>query len=166
VGSSSGWITPSTIAIAVVGIVAVSALTTSLWQLAHSDSSQTVTVAAAGGVLGSTATVTVTEQAPAARAPVRERKAGPVRVGLTTARGDCWLEARAESPAGRLLFAGLLEAGRSLRFVQRRLWLAFGAGGNLDVTLNGRPVESFPTGTAAVTITAQGVSSSALVGTG
>jgi hypothetical protein len=153
--SPLAWIQPSTIAIA----LAMSALVISVWQLVDSDGAlQTVTAAPAGGVLGSTVTVTVTEQAPvAARAPVQEPKARPALLTLTAARGDCWLEVRAGSGAGKLLFAGLLNEGRSLRLVKRRLWLAFGAGGNLDVTLNGRRVESFPTGTAAVTITAQGV---------
>lgn len=137
----------------------MSALVISLWQLVDAgDGPQTVTVATAGGVLGSATTVTVTEQAPpAARLPMPEPKARPARLTVTAARGDCWLEVRARSQAGTLLFAGLLGEGRSLRFVKRRLWLAFGAGANLDVTLNGRRIEGFPTGTAAVTITAQGV---------
>jgi hypothetical protein len=62
------------------------------------------------------------------------------------------------SATGKLLFAGNLEQGKSIRFTKKRLWVAFGAGANLDVTLNGRRVESFPTGTAAVVVTAKGVS--------
>ena len=77
---------------------------------------------------------------------------------LTAARGDCWLEARVSSATGKLLFAGTLEQGRSIRLTRSRLWVAFGAGANLEVTLNGRRVESFPTGTAAVRVTAKGVS--------
>jgi hypothetical protein len=163
--SSTAWITPSMIAIALIGFVAATALALSLLQLVDSeDGVRTVTASVTGGVLRSTVTVTVKEPASGpTRSPVREPRARLARLAVTAARGDCWLEARAGSRAGRVLFAGLLDEGRSLRLVERRLWLAFGAGGNLDVTLNGKRVESFPTGTAAVTITAQGVGPPAAV---
>jgi Domain of unknown function (DUF4115) len=158
-----GAVAPTTIAIALVGVAAVTALVLSVWQLVDSPAMRTVTVTSSGRVLGSTATVTVREQVPGtAGIPMRESRASArartTRLTLTAARGDCWLEVHEASRAGTLLFAGILAEGRSLRLVRKRVWLAFGAGGNLDVTLNGRRVKSFPTGTAAVTVTAHGVS--------
>jgi uncharacterized protein DUF4115 len=148
---------PSSVAITGVGVIAVTALAISSWQLAHSSHAQPRTVTLpAGGVAGNT--VTHTEQAPATTplAPAKPT-ARLAKLVLAAARGDCWLEVRASFPAGKTLFVGILEEGQSLRFAQKRLWLAFGAGAYLDVTLNGRRVESFPSGTATVMVTAKGV---------
>jgi len=83
-------------------------------------------------------------------------KARPELV-LKAARGDCWLEVRAGSKSGELLFFGTLARGKSLPFRRNRLWLAFGAGSNLDVTVNGEPVENFPSGTTTATVTTKGL---------
>jgi hypothetical protein len=145
------------VALGLVAIIAVTALVLSVWLLVRTDGEQTT------GVLGTvTARVTASpetaERAPAAGKPSATRLASaPAKLHLTAARGDCWLEVRASSATGKLLFTGNLEQGRSIRLTKRRLWVAFGAGANLDVTLNGRRVESFPTGTAAVVVTAKGV---------
>jgi hypothetical protein len=76
---------------------------------------------------------------------------------LKAARGDCWLEVRAGSASGKLLFFGTLTRGKSLPFRRDRLWLAFGAGANLDVLVNGQRVENFPRGTTTATVTAKGL---------
>lgn len=76
---------------------------------------------------------------------------------VRAARGDCWLEIRADSPSGKLLFFGTLTRGKSIPFRRTRLWLAFGAGSNLDVIVNGRRVDNFPNGTATATLTTQGL---------
>jgi hypothetical protein len=76
---------------------------------------------------------------------------------LKAARGDCWLEVRAGSASGKLLFFGTLARGKSVPFRRSRLWLAFGAGSNLDVTVNGERVENFPTGTTTATVTLKGL---------
>jgi Domain of unknown function (DUF4115) len=141
-----------------VAIIAITALVLSVWQLVRSDGAPT-----ARGPETATARATkpagVAKRAPAAGTPATRTPAPALtKLVLTAARGDCWLEARVGSGTGKLLFAGNLEQGRSLRLAKRRLWLAFGAGPNLEVTLNGRRVESFPTGTAAVIVTAKGVS--------
>lgn len=179
------WITPTGIAIAAVGTVAVAALIISVWQLARSDAVQltgasvlaptgpATTAGVSGAVQSADATrgtplaagtfattipVTEAQQVAGAKpSPAARTKASAAHLVVTAARGDCWLEVRAGSARGKLLFAGTLEQGRSLRFVRGRLWLAFGAGGNLDVTLNGERVESFPTGTATAVVTAKSV---------
>ena len=142
----------------------MAALTISVWQLARSDAIQVN----GGFVPPSTSRATTTARPPpvteagqvaeTTSSPARTPKAKPARLVLKAARGDCWLEVRVRSATGKLLFAGTLEQGRSLRLLKRRLWLSFGAGGNLDVTLNGARVKDFPTGTATVVITAKGVS--------
>jgi hypothetical protein len=130
-------------ALAAVGLVAVAALAASVWQLTR-PAARTV--------------VTVSERvAPApARAPpaaIVHQTVVPARLVLTAARGACWLEVRS---GGKVLYAGTLDQGRTRSFTRRRLRVAYGAGGNLDARLNGRAVR-FPSGTAAVTVTARGV---------
>ncbi len=81
--------------------------------------------------------------------------AGPARTTLvlTAARGECWVEARADSATGRPLYAGTLTTGSSLRFNRPRLWLRLGAPENVDLVVNGRP-SAIPSGTAELTIPA------------
>lgn len=145
------------VALVLVAIIAVTALILAVWLLIRTDGEQTA------GVLGTvttrvTASPETAERAPAAGRPSATRLASAANLLLTAEGGDCWLEVRVSSATGKLLFTGNLEQGRSIRLTKRRLWVAFGAGANLDVTLNGRRVESFPTGTAAVVVTAKGVS--------
>lgn len=146
------------VALALVAVIAVTALVLSVWLLVRPDGEQT-----AGAPETITARVTASVKgaatAPAAATPSATRLAStPAKLLVTAARGDCWLEARVGSATGNLLFTGNLEQGRSIRLTKKRLWIAFGAGANLDVTLNGRRVEGFPTGTSAVVVTAKGVS--------
>ena len=168
---------PTGVAIFLVGIVAASALGISVWQLAHQPAADLTgaQVSEAGSAVEEPTRVassdpgTPSTTAPAAEVPepvpapspgLKEKPAvATARLVLTAARGDCWLEVRVGSSRGKVLFAGTLVRGETLRFVKRRLWLAFGAGGNLEVALNGKRVERFPSGTAAVLVTAQGVSS-------
>jgi cytoskeleton protein RodZ len=67
------------------------------------------------------------------------------RMTLTGARGDSWVEVYANSPAGKLLHEGTLEAGGSLRFgverTYRRYFVRIGRPGNLRLTVNGRARE-------------------------
>lgn len=65
---------------------------------------------------------------------------------ISATRGDCWVEARAESSSGELLYAGTLAIGSSLRFSRERVWLRLGAASNVDVLVNGRP-STVPPGT-------------------
>jgi cytoskeleton protein RodZ len=67
------------------------------------------------------------------------------RMTLTGALGDSWVEVYANSPAGKLLHEGTLEAGGSLRFgverTYRRYFVRIGRPGNLRLTVNGRARE-------------------------
>ena len=138
------------VALAAVAVLAVAALAVSVWQLTRPAGRTVVTVSAA-------------RPAPApARAPpivtAAHHAAAPARFVLIAARGACWLEVRTPERTGRVLYAGTLDPGRTVAFTRRRLWVAFGAGGNLDARLGGRAVR-FPSGTASVTVTGRGVGS-------
>ena len=88
----------------------------------------------------------------AAESHARVPTAPTGRLTLTAARGDCWLVVRLGSPSGRELFAGILEASRTVSFAGRRFWLSLGAASNLDARFNGKPVRGLPSGTATVTL--------------
>lgn len=65
----------------------------------------------------------------------------PLDVVIAGARGNgSWLEARRGSQTGRVLYSGLVEPGRRVHLRGRVIWTRFGAAGNLDITVDGRPV--------------------------
>ncbi len=71
---------------------------------------------------------------------VRPRPAAvPPKVRVVASRGDSWLQVRAGSPTGRLLFGRLLVRGESVSFGVRPLWMRFGAASNVDLRIAGRP---------------------------
>jgi cytoskeleton protein RodZ len=86
-------------------------------------------------------------QPPAASPTTKARKRARTplaraRMTLTGALGDSWVAVYANSPAGRLLHEGTVEAGKSVRFgverVYRRYFVRMGRPGNLRMTVNGR----------------------------
>jgi cytoskeleton protein RodZ len=85
-------------------------------------------------------------QPPAAQPNARTKArpaAGPsVRMTITGAFGDSWVEVHAGSAAGRQLFAGTVAAGRSVVFGTERAYLRYFVRmerpGNLRMTVNGR----------------------------
>jgi helix-turn-helix protein/uncharacterized protein DUF4115 len=102
-------------------------------------------------------------QGAAAPRPRARRKAqrkapaqGRVRLLVTAALGDSWVEAHAGSPAGPLLFSGTLGSGRTLLLSGERLWLRLGAASNLAFTLNGKPADPDFFGTVEAVVTPQG----------
>jgi hypothetical protein len=95
----------------------------------------------------------VTTREPAGKAPLRP----PVRLTVTAALGDSWIEARAGSSSGPVLFDGTLARGRPLRLSGRRLWLRLGAASNLVFVLNGRQVGQELLGTVDVVATPRGI---------
>jgi RodZ C-terminal domain len=71
----------------------------------------------------------------------------PTAVGLrlfqiVAARGDCWLTVRDTASTGRVLYEGLLAQGKRLTLRRRLIWLAAGAASNLDVLVDGKPVQN------------------------
>jgi hypothetical protein len=65
-----------------------------------------------------------------------------------------WIEVRLGSATGRRVFSGVVKDGDSRRYTARRLWVRFGAAGNVDVVVNGKPVRFM--GTLDTVITARG----------
>jgi len=108
----------------------------------------TSNVTATGGV-----TKTGANDAPLATSP---RPGWPMRVGITAARGDCWLEVHSLSATGKLLYVGVLNEGKTVAVSGRKLWIRFGAGENVDLTLDGK-IEQVPAGATNVLVTTNGV---------
>jgi cytoskeleton protein RodZ len=80
---------------------------------------------------------------PATKPKKRTTAALPrARMMLTGALGDSWVEVYANSPTGKLIYEGTVQAGRSVRFgverVYRRYFVRTGRPGNLRMTVNGR----------------------------
>jgi uncharacterized protein DUF4115 len=75
-------------------------------------------------------------------------------LSLRAVRGSCWLDVRAFTASGTLIYTGTLAQGGSLRFSLRRpLWIRLGAPWNLDATIAGKPAAGLPTRTANVVVT-------------
>ena len=102
---------------------------------------------------GPTRSHTATDSAPqdkqAAPSPAQ-----PIHVVLTAARSDSWVQIRRNNSTGRVLYDGVVSEGRSIRFVGPRFWARFGALGNFDLTVDGRPVHPSFSGTVDTVITA------------
>lgn len=75
---------------------------------------------------------------------------GKVRMVVRATEGSTWMEVRAATPAGKLLYSGTLEQGqRSRRFEGRLLQLALAEPDNVVVRVNGNRVD-LPAGTTFV----------------
>jgi helix-turn-helix protein/uncharacterized protein DUF4115 len=109
-------------------------------------------------------------QTPAAAPKPRRETATPtarrLRMTVTGALGDSWVEVYAGSAGGKLLFRGTVEAGPEkgfLRFgterVYRRYFVRMGSPQNLRIRVNGSVVRLPRRSNAAVLVTASGVKS-------
>lgn len=78
---------------------------------------------------------------------------GTARLVVRATNGSSWMEVRAASQAGKLLYSGTLEQGQRKTFQGRAFQLALAEPDNVAVRLNGNRVE-LPTGTTFV-VTAQ-----------
>jgi helix-turn-helix protein len=79
--------------------------------------------------------------------------AGPAPLVLGASGGDVWLDVRAGSATGKVLFQSTLPQGRHLRFARRRLWVRVGAPWNLTLAAAGKrlPMPLQTTGDMLVT---------------
>ena len=81
-----------------------------------------------------------------------------MKLVLSARDGDCWLQVRSRSAAGKLLYEGTLQAGQTQRFVDtKRLWIQLGNPANLTAKLNGKRMRSLPSSPAIIVATAKGV---------
>ena len=93
----------------------------------------------------------------AARASTQSRR---VKMTVTGALGNSWMEVYAGSPSGRLLFRGTVEAGEGKGFLRfgterayRRYYVRMGQPRNLRMKVNGRVVRLPKRSNAAVLVT-------------
>ena len=100
----------------------------------------------------STARVTT---ALAATAPTTTASRTAIALTLTASRGGSWLEARDGSSNGRVLYRGVLAQGRTRSFHTQRVWVLFGAAGNVDARVDRRSTR-LPVGTYSALFDASG----------
>ena len=74
---------------------------------------------------------------------------GKARMTVRATEGSSWMEVRAATPAGKLLYSGTLEQGQRKTFQGRLLQLALAEPDNVVVRVNGNRVE-LPAGTTFV----------------
>jgi hypothetical protein len=77
---------------------------------------------------------------------------------FSAARGDSWLSIRVGSSAGKVLYEGLLQKGRTLRYRASTLWVRLGAATYVDVRVGKRKKFDLPFGTADVLLDRSGKS--------
>jgi cytoskeleton protein RodZ len=145
------------VVVALAGIVAVTVLVVVGLREAGADpQNEPPIVPATTGQTTTQETATETTGAPAAAAPTRPMRRA--KLVLTAVRGDCWMQIRAGGVNGKLIYEGTVEQGQTQRFAKyKRLWLELGAPGNLNAKLNGRRMQNWPTRSAVVVVTAEGV---------
>jgi Zn-dependent alcohol dehydrogenase len=69
---------------------------------------------------------------------------------------DTWVEIRAGSAHGDVLYSGILPQGNAKRFRSARVWASFGAASNLAARLNGNPLQ-LPPGTYSALVSTRGL---------
>ncbi len=120
--------------LALLGIAVLTALVIAAWRFGGPEDEKVHGLPAQGEVL--------------ATAPSRPAD-GRVNLVVRAVRGGSWMEVRAGSVSGRLLYSGTLERGQQKPFQGRRLQLALAEPENVVVRVNGNRVE-LPAGTAFV----------------
>jgi hypothetical protein len=122
------------VVLTLVGIALVTALVIAAWRFGGPDDESVPGLRVQGQPK------TTTSTAPALR---------PVTLVVRAVKGDSWMEVRAGSAVGKLLYSGTLERGQAMSFEARRLQLALSEPGNVGVRVNGKRTE-LPAGTAFV----------------
>ncbi len=143
------------VVVALAGIVAVTILVVVAWKFGSSGDPTSADILNGGALptttQGSTTTGGTETQAPA------HASASRAKLVLTADGGDCWMQVRARSASGELLYEGTLQQGQTQRFTKsKRLWIQLGAPVYLDAKLNGKHAK-LPTKPAIVVVTAKGV---------
>jgi cytoskeleton protein RodZ len=115
-------------------------------------------VAAATPVVVAPTGTPVAAAASAPAAVTATKKAGQVRTTVIAApRGRSWLSVRTGGPNGSILFQGVLEQGRTLRFASRHdMWVRMGRPWNVDIVLGGRRVSGLPAQAGNILLTRRG----------
>jgi Helix-turn-helix domain/RodZ C-terminal domain len=171
-GGGSVWIVaehvaqrlPGRRALAIAAALAIVLLALFAWPFESRDEAPTVAGSSdlGSGTVGSGRAL-VAHPVPPARArraaTTSKRHVQPslARLVLSTASGDCWLFVRSGDENGPVLYEGILQPGRVLRFARKQLWIRMGAPWNLEARLNGRRVTGLPAWPANVVVTPGGL---------
>ncbi|HYX76620.1 MAG TPA: helix-turn-helix domain-containing protein [Gaiellaceae bacterium] len=120
---------------ALVGIAAVLAIVLGAWKFGAQSNENVPN-------LGTTTTKPKSAIRPPATATTKPKVRRPTFTLYVRAQhGNSWLEVRNWSQSGKALFTGTVElGGQDHRWVSRRLWINFGAPGNLGIVYNGHLV--------------------------
>jgi cytoskeletal protein RodZ len=79
------------------------------------------------------------------------------KTSIRATRGRCWLSIRTGGPNGQILFQGVLEQGKTLRYsLAHRIWVRMGRPGNLDISLGAHRVNGLPAQPGNVLLTSSG----------
>jgi cytoskeletal protein RodZ len=142
------------VVVALAGIIAVTILVVVAWKFGSNGTEASTNMVP--NALPTTTSSTETTSRGSAKS--NEHKRTKTKLVLAAVNGDCWLQVRARSATGKLLYEGTLQAGQKQRFIDdKRLWLQLGNPTYLQATLNHTPVENLPRGPAIVVATAKGV---------
>jgi cytoskeletal protein RodZ len=163
-----GFLRPLAAIAAIVAVVAAVAA----WQLRGSPT----TPAAAGSSAPSSPSSHSSPPAQSSTPPAKHHSATgtehPATTTVTTAaasravlmatRGRVWMEVRAGSATGAILFEGILEQGKTLPVkLSPTVWMRVGAPWNLDVRIAGKIAPGMPHEASNVLITASGIAPAA-----
>jgi hypothetical protein len=142
------------VVVALAGIVAVTILVVVAWKFGSSGGNASTDLPG----LGATTTTQSTDAGAGTKSgPAPKRKPKLAKLSLTAVDGDCWLQVRAGSAGGELLYEGTLQQGQRQRFLKwRRLWIELGAPAYLVAKLNGHELKGFPDSPAIVVISVKG----------
>jgi cytoskeleton protein RodZ len=100
------------------------------------DSKEPVTKPSALGIVSTSPTPSATPS------PQPSKSATPVadEVRISASDGDCWLEVRMSSSAGRLVYSGTLQEGGTKVFRGKALWLRLGNPPALRIRVGGEKI--------------------------
>ena len=124
----------SVLLVALAGITAATALVIVAWRYGGDEPRRNTIL----NLPSATPPAVVTPQ-PATPSPEVTTPRRWVALVLTAVDGDTYLAARRGGAAGRVLFTGTLEKGRSQRFVGPDIWINLGAPRNIVATIDGKP---------------------------
>jgi hypothetical protein len=143
---------------ALAGIVAVTVLVIAAWQLGGEGGAGQATTS--GETVETVIAEPPAEPAPASTAVETVAVVEPVDLLVAAQGGSSVAEIRRGSATGELLYAGKLAQGQTKRFTGKQLWVRLGKTQNVELTLNGSPVESgAASGPAVLVVTADGIRS-------
>lgn len=91
--------------------------------------------------------------------PSRSVHVQAVSIQLTASHGDCWILIRDRDASGPILYSGVLKKSESIRMRGSRLWIRLGASGNVELQLDGKPVQLAHTGTVDAVASSHGIQS-------